>query len=541
MSIGNSPIGFYPVGYFPPQEDTIEILPLNNGKIMTIPVSQIVQVNPGVLSSGGDPISLNGVLLSNSTYVPTGQVLGFQDSDSVSLWFGEVSTEYKLSQIYFQGYDNSAIKPDTLYVAPCATSERHSWLKSRTLPSDITSLGLAAGTDTGTILLNSVSTDVSLTLTSGDISYATIASKLATAIIGATATFDSIQNCIYVTNETGTDTINFLTHVSGAQTHFEKLKLTSGSGAILSQGIPVSTFDTVMDNVVHNTQNWATFTTSFEPVKANKLLLANWANLKNSRYMYVMWDSDTTASGQNSTAAGVTLKTAKTDGVMCISGSSTDCVSLATNLATESRKCAAFVMGMFASVDYTRLNGRITAAFRSQSGLLPTVINGTESAQLLLNGYSFYGNYGVTNNTFNFFYDGNLPSKWVFANSFIDQIYLNNQLQLAMIVLLQGVGFIPYNDTGYSLIRAGMQDPINQGINNGTIEKGVSLSESQKAQLKNAAGKDISSEIQNFGYYLQILDPGSIVRGQRKSPIINFWYTSGGAVQQITIPSILVQ
>ena len=44
--------------------------------------------------------------------------------------------------------------------------------------------------------------------------------------------------------------------------------------------------------------------------------------------------------------------------------------------------------------------------------------------------------------------------------------------------------------------------------------------------------------IEQQGYYLQILDPGAQVRGNRGTPVINFWYTDGGAVQKITIASI---
>jgi hypothetical protein len=43
------------------------------------------------------------------------------------------------------------------------------------------------------------------------------------------------------------------------------------------------------------------------------------------------------------------------------------------------------------------------------------------------------------------------------------------------------------------------------------------------------------------GYYLQILDPGAIVRGGRGSPKCTLWYTDGGSVQKINLASIDVQ
>ena len=48
----------------------------------------------------------------------------------------------------------------------------------------------------------------------------------------------------------------------------------------------------------------------------------------------------------------------------------------------------------------------------------------------------------------------------------------------------------------------------------------------------------MSNEIEQQDYYLQILDPGAQVRGLRGTPVINFWYTDGGAVQKISLASI---
>ena len=64
------------------------------------------------------------------------------------------------------------------------------------------------------------------------------------------------------------------------------------------------------------------------------------------------------------------------------------------------------------------------------------------------------------------------------------------------------------------------------------------MSASQKAQVNQAAGLDVSTIIEQQGYYLQILDPGAQVRGNRGTPVINFWYTDGGAVQKINVASI---
>ena len=99
---------------------------------------------------------------------------------------------------------------------------------------------------------------------------------------------------------------------------------------------------------------------------------------------------------------------------------------------------------------------------------------------------------------------------------------------------------MPYNSRGETFIRSWCQDPINEALNNGTIQIGVQLSESQKATIASQAGLDISTQLQNQGYYLQVLPATAQVRQQRQSPPVKLWYCDGGAIQQITLASIAV-
>jgi hypothetical protein len=80
--------------------------------------------------------------------------------------------------------------------------------------------------------------------------------------------------------------------------------------------------------------------------------------------------------------------------------------------------------------------------------------------------------------------------------------------------------------------------PINNALNAGVIQTGVILSSTQAAAVNNAAGARVAGTIQSNGYYLQILDPGATARNARQTPIINLWYTDGGAVQQFSLASI---
>ena len=491
---------------------------------MTIPASDIVVVNPGVVGSGGNPLALNGVILSKSTLLPTGEVRSFASPAAVSAFFGPASAEYAVSQIYFLGFDNSTIKPGALLFAPFVDTARAAWLQSGSMTGVSLAELKAIPAGVLTLTVDGVSkTSASIDL-SGATSFSNAASLITAGFSGPSAptcAWNAVNSTFTLTSPTtgAASTITFATGSLSAG-----LSFTSATGAILSQGADVDTPTTAMDSVKAATQNWVDFMTMWEPVTADKGLFAEWSNAQNQRFVYIAWDTDAQAIVQCSTTCfGAVAKNLMYDGVMCV---------------YNTKELAAFVMGTVASIDFTRTNGRITAAFKSQSGFVPTVTDQQVAANLLENGYSFYGAYATANDQFNFLYDGNLPGKWKWLDTFVNQVYLNAQFQLALLSLLTNVKSIPYNEQGYSLIRAAMIDPINSGVSFGSIRTGITLSESQKAQVNQASGWDVSTTIEQQGYYLQILDPGAQVRGNRGTPVINFWYTDGGAVQKITVASI---
>jgi hypothetical protein len=346
----------------------------------------------------------------------------------------------------------------------------------------------------------------------------------ATLTASATAisvTWNSIQAAFVISSGiTGTEST--VAYPSG--TIAAGLNLTSATGAILSQGAALDTPTTAMANVVENTQNWVSFTTIWEPVIADKENFAVWVNAQNQRYCYICWDTDAQAIVEGATTCFGAVANAN----------AYDCVVPVYNTVN----LAAFVLGAIASINFSETNGRITTAFKSQSGMAPTVTDAQVAANLLANGYSFYGSYATANNGFVFFYNSHMSGKWLWLDTFVDQVYLNSQLQLALMELLTSVGAIPYNQKGYTLVRAAMLDPINQMLNFGGIQTGINLSLSQKSQLAYQAGQDVSNIVENTGYYMQVLDPGAQVRGNRGTPVINLWYTDGGSVQQISLASI---
>lgn len=490
----------------------------------TIPVSKIVEINPAVVGTGGNPLALNGVLLTQSAIAPVSSLLEFTTQTDVADYFGINSTESSLATNYFLGYDNSTKKPGSLFIGAYAAADRAAWFRGQSL-AEMTLTQLQAVTGSLSVTIDgAVKTYASVNLSAAT-SFTNAATLLTTGLSlsgGAAVTWDSTASLFQITSGTtgATSTITVPTGTASAA-----LGLSAGT---ISQGIVADTPAVAGERIAGQNGNWASFMTSFEPSLTDKEGFAIWSNGKNNRYEYIAWDSDAGyKTANNASVFGSIVKAAEYNGTVVV---------------YNTAELAAMLMGTIASIDWDATNGRITAAFRSQAGLTPTVTTSSDDTAVRSNNASYYGAFSAPGdgNNYNIFYDGRIAGDWEWVDSYVNQIFLNAQLQLAIFTGLMSVNSAPYNEFGYSLVRAWCTDPINQALNNGTIRTGVQLSASQKAAINAQAGLDISAELYAQGYYLQILDASAQTRGQRASPPIKLWYCDGGAIQSITLASIAV-
>lgn len=392
-----------------------------------------------------------------------------------------------------------------------------------------TGLTLGTGLITGTYVTGF------LTGTGGAGTYTVSVSQSmsSSALTGAPAgvEYDSVQGAILITSPTSgaASTLAYATG-SGATS----LKLTQALGAILSQGAAAYVPATAMDAITAVTQNWASFMTTWEPSDDAKGAFANWTNAQGNRYMYVMWDTSVlnTAAGGPSPAVAAILAAEYSGTFMLYANTDVDPVG---------GEKAAFVLSYPACLDFEQRQGRTTAAFRSQSGLASDVSSGAVETAILGYEMNFYGNYTTANEDFLILYNGKVSGPFLWADSYVNQIWFNNQLQLALMQLLVAARSIPYNRSGRAQIEAAMLDPINQAVNFGAIQPGVTLSESQKAQINNSVGFVVDDVVSRQGWYLTVGDATPQTRIARGSPPCTLWYTDGQSVQKITLASVEVQ
>jgi hypothetical protein len=422
---------------------------------MTIPASQFVKIIPGVVNAGGAGLVLNGLQLTQSLSMPTNQVLSFPSVAAVSAFFGPNAPEVSRTQTYFNGYRNATLSPSAILFAAYNAAARAAFLTSGSFKNVTLAQLNAIPAGTLTVDFDGAPLTSSTITPSGFASFTAAAAAIQAAFTspGFTVAWNAVTSTFVFTDATtgASSTITFATGTNNLATN---LLLTSASGAQLSQGAVADTPASAMNNAVQNSQNWVTMKTcNWEPTLTQKEAFAAWFNAADDAYLFLAWDSDTQASVQNATEPfGVVAIAAEYNGVACIGGDPA-AVPVGSTLAELVESAADFVAGAIASINFANTNGRVTLTFLSQNGLLPTCANQQTGLNLIANGYNYYGPVSTRNQGFVFFNNSNMPGQFPWIDTFIDDAWMNDQFQVALLSLLTTIGSIPYNASGYGDIR----------------------------------------------------------------------------------------
>lgn len=343
---------------------------------------------------------------------------------------------------------------------------------------------------------------------------------------GATVEYASNLNAFTVTLGTSGASTSIV-NCSGSAA--EAFYLTDAQNAVYSEGTDAQSLTDTMTEALKRGQNYVTLTTVFTATDDEILELAQWSNQQYSsgtQFLYVFSSQDPALlrTGQENVAAQ--LQELNVNGTCGIYGD---------------LRYAAFIMGAVASINWDGMNSTITMAFKAQAGLAASVDSEADAQALESYGMNFIGNYASRNDEFVFCYPGCMFGEWKWIDSFIGSVWLANALQVQIMAGLQSAKRVPYNSSGYAFIRAWCSDVFERALTNGVISTGVSISETQRTQLQQDAGRDISQELYANGYYLRIEDATAQVRQGRRSPTLGVWYTDAGSVHRISMPVTTVQ
>jgi hypothetical protein len=303
---------------------------------------------------------------------------------------------------------------------------------------------LGAGVDAGLYIVSQLSGAIGGIGTYQLSGTDTVGSEsMTTQAFPVVVTYDSVSGAFLIKSGVSGSfsTIGFATGTAA-----DDLLLQAAQGAVISQGSAALTPSQAMELVVAQTTNWVNYLNATNPDasgNALKLAFAAWKNTYPNRYGYICWDTDVLARSAppQATTLGALL-TANGD-------SGTFLISELTDLNQ-----AAFVAGAAASIDFEEINGRITFAFKGQSGLVADVTSGQVAINLggnpqvadsFGNGYNYYGAVGSAAQSFLWLQRGLVTGAFRWFDSYINQIVMNNTFQAALLDLQSNAKSIPYS------------------------------------------------------------------------------------------------
>ena len=533
---------------------------------MAIPAYKIVQISPRVIQAGGSDLVLNGLFLTASELLAAGQMKSFSTPEEVEAFFGADAPETEAAEVYFASYDNSFRKPERIFFggrpvakvsgayAPVAT---HARLRGGRF-SGAADLTAAKGITAGAMNMTIDNVDVTLESISfaSCTSEADVAAALqtairaeATALEDVTCEYNVQAKAFWITSSTtgtsstitagvkpdGTTAANDIAAILCLRDEFYEGE-TDGDAeklASVENGIAAPKVSETFAALKGTSENWALVTTVYDAslgTGKEALDLAEWASKQRVEYMYICWSTD-----EN-------LKTveAKTDenSQTTIAGKFLHSNVGATGLIYGDLRYAAFILSIPASIDWNREQGVVTAAFKTQEGLAPYIDTPSEADRLIDKRCNFYGAYASRNDKFVWLYPGAMYGNFNFLDCFWNMIWLGSAIQTSCMMGFKQTPRVPYNEDGYTLIRAWIQEPINRGRKNGIIDTGMTLSEPQKAQFLRETGMNDQalSCLVNDGFFLVVRDGSPNDRVNRDSPEVSLYFTYAGSVQKLVVP-----
>lgn len=500
---------------------------------MTINIDNVISTTAGIVQPSGDRLDFTAMVLSQNPSLPLGMVKTFESASLVSDFFGVSTPETQIANKYFNGFDNSTRKPSKISYSFFSPSDTASVIYGAPLDGvDLTTLQGFSGKLTITDETGAVTTTtINLSgATSFSNAVTIINTKVALAHSNApVGVYDSVRNAFVFTAQTfGAGT--FLTFDNTGVSFFaDQIGASVFSGATLVSGADAQNLTGTLDTIILSERNWVSLLTVFEPSDTEKVELSEWANNQNSNYLYIGWGvNPNDYDPSNSTDFASVIAPLEHESTAIIHGN---------------MEHAAFMAGTIASIDTNRDNGWITLAYKSQSGLLPTISSTDNAIALEDKKYNFYGDWASRSQNKKMLMHGAMIGRWSWIDDFLGQIYLRSGFQESGLSLLTQIRRLPYNRESYEKLKSvWIGDVIAPALDIGIISAGVALDLTQKVLIDSLTGHDDSGEIvATTGWFLSIEDPTAAARVARETPIIVFVYTSGQAIHRLHIPVFLAQ
>lgn len=291
-----------------------------------IPASEEVSSTPSTLAPGGNPLSPNGVFLTQDKSIPIGVAQAFPPGDAVENWFGAGSPEANFAGIYFQGFNGCTKLPGTLYFFQYNSTNVAGYMRGGAL-TGVTLANLQALSGTLSLQIDG------RTVTSGNINLAAATSftNAAALIQAGLQTVGGIFNGTGSTT-TGQDTLD-ITAIASGELHI--------GDVVTAAGVPAGTTITALPAGggvgVYTMSAAATATNAGEPVTVSSDATVTYDVLRNA---FVITSGTTGAASAVGLATAGTLSTGlkltATTGAVLSAGAAATTPSAAMNAVVKS-------------------------------------------------------------------------------------------------------------------------------------------------------------------------------------------------------------
>lgn len=168
-----------------------------------------------------------------------------------------------------------------------------------------------------------------------------------------------------------------------------------------------------------------------------------------------------------------------------------------------------FPMMIEAATNYAALNSVQNYEFQQVAGLTPSVTSDSAANVYDALSINYYGSTQTAGQIISFYQQGVLQGispDILDMNAYVNEIWLKDAAGAAIMTLLLSLSQVPANAQGRNQILAILQSIVNQGLNNGTISVGKTLTVNQQMFITAATGDPLAwYQVQNSGYWLDVV------------------------------------
>ena len=472
-------------------------------------------------------------IFTQNELIPNNTIMVFYSADAVKTYFGDASDEYKFAKKYFAYIQDSSSANKELSFARYTTAATAASLIATQASATLEALkAVTAGSMH--ISINGVGTDLTGIDLSECADLAAVATAIQTAIraysagstafTGATVAYDATKGTFkLVGGLSGDCAIESAAPAASGTDLSAMLKWDTASKPVVSNGVDARTLTQFLENDSQLSNNFGSFAFFGITQQADIVEIAQWNHNKNVQYMYSL---SVNASNYQ------TIQSAVKDFDGC-----------ALTYDIHNDMAYYMPMALMAITNYNEADGVINYMFKKFPADAPSVTDDATSDTLDNLRINYLGSTSQSNATLSFYQPGYLQGSIQDMGVYANEIWLKDYIVTAGLKLLLDKKRVPANNNGKNMFIAVLQDAVNHGVNNGTIDLGKSLNASEVAYITSVAEGNTmaykSVEQNGYWYNVDVIkeNVGNSYKNILKYILV---YTKGDSIRKIEGSHILV-